>query len=83
MEKTMKINIIYFASLRDASNKSQEELETNSTSINDLFLELNQRYNFPISQDDLRVAQNETYVPFDTPLKPNDTIVFIPPVAGG
>ena len=79
----MKIKIIYFASLRDASKKSHEEYETNAQSIQDLFLDLNKKYKFKINQDQLRVAQNEEYVPFENPLNSGDTIVFIPPVAGG
>jgi molybdopterin synthase sulfur carrier subunit len=83
MEKIMLINIIYFASLKDASNKTQEKVETNANSIQDLYSELNEKYHFQINQDQLRVAQNEEYVSFETPLNNNDTIVFIPPVAGG
>jgi molybdopterin converting factor subunit 1 len=79
----MKINIIYFASLRDASKKSSETIETNSNSIEDLYEELHRKYKFPIKRNNLRVAQNEVYVEFNSTLTDQDTIVFIPPVAGG
>jgi molybdopterin converting factor subunit 1 len=79
----MQISIMYFASLRDASKKSQESIQTSAHTIEDLFQELNTKYNFSLKQDQLRVAQNEEYVPFTSTLKSGDTIVFIPPVAGG
>lgn len=79
----MKVKIIYFASLRDQSNKTSEELETNAQTAQELFIELNTKYSFKISQKDLRVAINEEYQDFNTKISNNDTIVFIPPVAGG
>ena len=79
----MKINIKYFASLRDDSGMSDESLQTSSLTIDELYNELNQKYHFSIDRHHLRVAQNEEYVPFETKLNNNDTIVFIPPVAGG
>ena len=79
----MQINILYFASLRDKTGKSQELINTKARTINELYDELSQRYEFNIDRNHLRVAKNEEYVPFETPLTHLDTIVFIPPVAGG
>jgi molybdopterin converting factor subunit 1 len=83
MEKIMQINIMYFASLRDSAKTSNESVNTNAKTINDLYEELNKRHNFNIEKEILRVAVNEEYKSFDTLLTNNDTIVFIPPVAGG
>lgn len=83
MERYMQINIIYFASLKDASQKSNESIETTAKTIDELYNELDLRYGFPIKKEQLRAAHNETYVPFTTELATNDTVVFIPPVAGG
>lgn len=79
----MKVKALYFASLRDSTNMSEEMVETNAKTINELFSELNQKYNFLITKENLRVAKNEEYVDFDSQLSESDTIVFIPPVAGG
>ena len=79
----MKINIIYFASLKDQSEKSSEQVQTDAKTVDDLFLELNQKYTFKIPKKNLRVAINEEYKDFSTQISENDTIVFIPPVAGG
>jgi molybdopterin synthase sulfur carrier subunit len=79
----MKVNIIYFASLRDQSQKSTEHIETDARTAQQLFEELNMKYSFKVTQENLRVAINENYCDFSTSLSQNDTIVFIPPVAGG
>jgi molybdopterin converting factor subunit 1 len=79
----MKVNIIYFASLRDQSQKSTELFNTNAVTAQQLFEELNEKYSFKVNQENLRVAINEEYRDFTTSLSENDTIVFIPPVAGG
>jgi molybdopterin converting factor subunit 1 len=79
----MKINIIYFASLKDQSNKSNEKIQTESKTVDDLFNELNVKYSFKVPKNNLRVAINEEYKEFSSKLNENDTVVFIPPVAGG
>lgn len=79
----MQINIIYFASLKDKVGLSEEKIETQSQTVDELYEELDQKYHFPLEKDYLRVAVNEEYKSFDTLLNNNDTIVFIPPVAGG
>lgn len=79
----MQINIMYFASLRDSSKTSFETLETQAKTVDELFNFLNEKYRFAIDKEYLRVAINEEYKSFDTSLSSNDTLVFIPPVAGG
>ena len=79
----MQIKVMYFAALRDSANKSEEIITTELKTIDDLFESLNLKYSFKVSKDQLRVAVNEEYKPFSTTLTENDTIVFIPPVAGG
>jgi molybdopterin converting factor subunit 1 len=79
----MLIKMKYFASLKDSTNKSCEELSTNSNTANELFEELNNKYEFEIPKEFIKVAINEKYSHMDSPLNENDTVVFIPPVAGG
>jgi len=79
----MNINIIYFASMRDQAKKSKETISTNAQTAKEVFYNLNKKYNFDFNEEDLKVAVNEEYSDFSTQLKDNDTIVFIPPVAGG
>lgn len=79
----MKINVIYFAALREQAKKSQEFVETTSTNASELMLELYEKYHFTLDQTMLKVAINDEYSSPSTLLKENDTIAFIPPVAGG
>ena len=74
---------MYFASLRDYSKTSFETLETEAKTVDELFTILNEKYQFDIDKKHLRVAINEEYKCFHTTLSNNDTLVFIPPVAGG
>jgi molybdopterin converting factor small subunit len=79
----MKIKVQYFASLRDCTQKAQEVIETQAKTINELYLEVNAKYQFPIDQEYLRVAQNDCYVQNSSVLADLDVIVFIPPLSGG
>lgn len=79
----MQINVMYFASLRDSAKVSNEVINTEAKTIDELFVFLNNKYSFDIDKSLLKVAVNEEYKSFDTQISNNDTIVFIPPVAGG
>jgi molybdopterin converting factor subunit 1 len=79
----IKINIRYYAILREQTGKSAEAFATDAATPADLFAELQTRYPFTLSRDQLKVAINTEFRDWDTPLKDNDSVVFIPPVAGG
>jgi|SaaInlStandDraft_2_1057019.scaffolds.fasta_scaffold504842_2 molybdopterin converting factor subunit 1 len=79
----MKIKMIYFASLRETIGKSSEEIETIAQTATELYQFIKEKYQLQLNQEQLKVAINEVYVDFGTTLKEADTIVFIPPVAGG
>lgn len=78
-----KINVRYFASLRDYSLKREESIATEAKTAHDLFLELSERYHFPLKSDQVRVSINDEYKPMTSPICTGDAVVFIPPVAGG
>jgi len=79
----MKIKIMYFAALREQAKKSDEILETSFTNPNDIYNYLKRKYNFSLEINELKVAVNDFYEDFDFELKEMDSLVFIPPVAGG
>ena len=79
----MKVSIHYFALLQDMAGKSQEEIQTQATTAQDLYFELKKTYDFPIDITHLKVAINDEFADFSTTLNEGDKIVFIPPVAGG
>jgi len=78
-----KITIRYFAILRDQTNQNEETIETNSETALDLFNEIKRKYPIELKTDNLKVAINDEFVDWQTTLKKNDMVVFIPPVAGG
>jgi molybdopterin converting factor subunit 1 len=78
-----KINISYYAFLRDFANKSQETLETEAKTPKDLYQELKAKYDFNLCSSKLKVAINDEFCAMDMMLNDGDKVVFIPPVAGG
>lgn len=77
------IQVQYYAQLREDAGRAEETVQTEAASVSALFEELNQRYEFSLSPDSLRVAVNGSFVDWDAALDAQDLVVFIPPVAGG
>lgn len=77
-----KIRVEYFAILREHVGQSDETLETAAQTVAELFDELNRRYRFP-KMAQMKVAINDEFGDWDTALADGDSVVFIPPVAGG
>jgi len=78
--KTLKIE--YFAILREQAGIRQESLQTLADTPADLFSELQQRHGFAASNN-FKVAINDEFSDWSASLNDGDTVVFIPPVAGG
>ena len=76
------IHIEYFAILREHVGQSVEEIQTGARTVGDLYAELDKRYSFP-EMGRLKVAVNAEFGEWGTPLSDGDSVVFIPPVAGG
>lgn len=79
----MKLNIQYFALLRDQRGLAEETIETAAATPAALYAELAQAHSFTLGPSALKVAVNDEFAGWDTPLSQNDSVVFIPPVAGG
>ena len=80
-EKTIQIR--YFALLREERGLESETLVTQAQTAGELYVQLQKQFRFTLNEKALRVAVNESFKPWNTPLQNNDTVVFIPPVAGG
>lgn len=83
MNAEKEITVRYFALLREQSGKSSESYRTGAGTVRDLYDELRARYGFKLDPQVLKVAVNAEFTPWDAPLKQGDTVVFLPPVAGG
>jgi len=77
-----QIRVEYFAILREHVGKNVEELQTTATTAGALFDELDARYEFP-EMARMKVAINDEFSDWSATLTDGDSIVFIPPVAGG
>ena len=78
-----KIQIRYYAILREQAGKSEEALATDAATPAAVFAELQKRYPFTLNATQLKVAINTEFRDWETPLNDGDNLVFIPPVAGG
>jgi molybdopterin synthase sulfur carrier subunit len=79
----MKINVNYYAMFRESAGCSGERVDAESGDAVALFELLKEKYTFSMSRSHVRLAVNDAFVDWDTPLNDGDSIVFIPPVAGG
>ena len=77
-----RVRVEYFAVLRERAGRASEDLETRAATAADLFRELDGRYRFP-RMASLKVAINDEFREWNSPLSDGDSVVFIPPVAGG
>ncbi len=77
------VHIRYFALLRDERGIASESLRTRSQTTRELFDELSEAHHFSLGRERLNVAVNDAFANWETRLNNQDTIVFIPPVAGG
>lgn len=79
----MQLNIRYYALMREQAGRSEETVETTAATPADLYGELNARYGFTLSREQLKVAVNSEFSDWSRRLAAGDAVVFIPPVAGG
>jgi molybdopterin converting factor subunit 1 len=79
----MNYRLLYFASLRDRTGCAGETLASTALDPQALYREVAQRHGLALATERLRVAVNGEFAAWDTPLRDNDEIVFLPPVSGG
>ncbi len=83
-EAKQEIRVAYYALLREQAGKSGEVRLTSARTARQLYHELSNEYGFSLAPEQLAVSVNEELCDWNTVmLKPNDKVVFIPPVAGG
>jgi sulfur-carrier protein len=79
----MRYRILYFASLRDAAGRDQEQVDSAHIDARSLYADLRVRYGFGLPSDRLRVAINGEFAAWDCALVDGDEVAFLPPVSGG
>lgn len=78
-----RIDVRYFAILREQAGRSEESLHSAARTARDLYTELRARRSLQLPAEMLRVAVNSEFADWDRALQAGDTVVFLPPVAGG
>ncbi len=81
--RQISLRVQYFALFREQAGRSEEILESTADTPAKLYSELQRRHPFRLLKEQLRVAVNTEFCDWQVPLKSGDTVVFIPPVAGG
>ncbi|MDY6948614.1 MAG: molybdopterin converting factor subunit 1 [Pseudomonadota bacterium] len=81
--KPRTLRVQYFAILREQAGRSEETLDTTAATAAELYDELRRRHPFQLAPAQLKVALNSEFSDWQAPLRHGDTVVFIPPVAGG
>ena len=80
---SVAVEVLYFASLRDAARTAGERVESDAADLSALYEQLHQRHGFALPRERLRVAIDGAFVAWDTPPRAGSEIAFIPPVSGG
>jgi molybdopterin-guanine dinucleotide biosynthesis protein A len=78
-----RIKVQFYAILREQAGRSDESIVTAAHTPRDLYNELKSRYPFSLAPEMLRVAVNAEFGEWSQRLADGDSVVFIPPVAGG
>lgn len=78
-----KIRVIYYALLRQERGLSEEYFSCSASTAQELFNQLKALHSFSLSTEQVRVAINSKVSSWEAPLNEGDTLLFMPPVAGG
>jgi len=83
----MKIEVLYFAWLRERIGLPRETVETEAATVADLVAELSAREDrYAVAFSDMsaiRAAVDQDLVPLDTALTDAREVAFFPPMTGG
>jgi molybdopterin-guanine dinucleotide biosynthesis protein A len=78
-----RLHVRYFALLREQAGRAEEELISSARTPLELYAELRARHALVPAPETLRVAVNEEFSDWRSPLSEGDSVAFLPPVAGG
>jgi molybdopterin converting factor small subunit len=79
----INVRIKYFAILREQRGIDEEIVSTRAINPIQLYLEIATKHKFTLAPDRIRAAVNDEFVTQDYALVDGDSIVFLPPMAGG
>lgn len=79
----MNVTLEYFAQLRDLAGRAREQRTVETMTLGDLYERVKSDYHFPLEQDHVRVALNDSLAEWEDVPQEGDVVVFLPPVTGG
>lgn len=79
----MRLDVLYFAALRDAAGVVRESVETEANDLRALYAQLQRRHALPLDPRQLRVAVDGAFSHWDAAPLAGSEVAFIPPVSGG
>ena len=77
------LQIQYFALLREQAGRNAETVSSRARDARELYEELRTARGLKLRPEQLRVAINEEFADWSQTLAEGDSVVFLPPVAGG
>ena len=80
---SVRVEVLYFASLRDAAGIASEYLDTDAVDLAALYAAVQVKHQLPFPQRQLRVAVDGAFAQWGDALRVGSTVAFIPPVSGG
>ena len=79
----MRINVLYFAQLKQSRGLAEESVETEAATVGALYQAIAEQHSLDLPIGQIRIARNEAFCPPDTPIEDGDTVAFMPPMSGG
>lgn len=79
----IKVQVRYFAVLRDRRGLASETVETSAATAGQLVRQLISENRLGLPEALIRVAKGTEFVEHDCEIQNGDQLVLIPPVAGG
>lgn len=79
----MRVEVRYFASLRDRAGTAVEVWNTEARDLAALYDEVQARHGFALPRDRLRASLDGAFARWDAPLHEGADVAFLPPVSGG
>jgi MoaD family protein len=83
MEREKCLHIRYYAALREAAGRAEETVRTAAATAEDLYREIARQRRITYDASNLTVALNDQVVSWNTRISDGDTVIFLPPYAGG
>lgn len=78
-----QVTVRFFAAFRDAAGLEEVQIDSEASTVGQIFAELASQYSGLEHEASALVAINDQMVSWDSGFSDKDEILFFPPVAGG